>query len=152
MINWLDKRSLIQLCILVLLVTGAINGWIASMNIEGVTAQKMHQSDQFFPAPYVIGTVWTLLMLSLAFCFKKLKGHRCYQKGVLFLFLICVAYPIYTIGFSSLGLMIAGNLITIVMASFLSGILFEKFKSLAGIVLLIPTWVVFVTYLMFFIH
>ena len=152
MINWLDKRSLIQLCILVLLVTGTINGWIALMNIEGVTAQKMHHNDQFFPAPYVIGTVWTLLMLSLAFCFKKLKGHRCYQKGVLFLFLICVAYPIYTIGFSSISLMIAGNLITIAMASFLSGILFEKFKSLAGIVLLIPTWVVFVTYLMFFIH
>jgi tryptophan-rich sensory protein len=152
MINWLDKRSLIQLCILVLLVTGAINGWIASMNIEGVTAQKIHQSDQFFPAPYVIGTVWTLLMLSLAFCFKNLQGHSCYQKGVLFLFLICVAYPIYTIGFSSIGLMIAGNLITIAMASFLSGIFFEKFTWLAGLLLLIPTWVVFVTYLMFFIH
>ena len=150
--NWLDKRSFIQLCILVLLVTGAINGWIASMNIEGVTAQKMHQSDQFFPAPYVIGTVWTLLMLSLAFCFKNLTGHSCYQKGVLFLFLICVAYPIYTIGFSSIGLMIAGNLITIAMASFLSGILFEKFKWPASLVLLIPAWFVFVTYLMFFIH
>jgi hypothetical protein len=34
----------------------------------------------------------------------------------------------------------------------LSGILFEKFKWLAGVVLLIPAWVVFVTYLMFFIH
>jgi hypothetical protein len=152
MISWLDKRSLIQLCILVLLVTGAINGWIASMNIEGVTAQKMLHSDQFFPAPYVIGTVWTLLMLGLAFCFKKLIDHRSYQKGVLFLFLICVAYPIYTIGFSSIGLMIAGNLITIAMASFLSGIFFEKFKWIAGVVLLIPAWVVFVTYLMFFIH
>jgi len=79
--NWLDKRSFIQLCILVLLVTGTINGWIASMNIEGVTAQKMHQSDQFFPAPYVIGTVWTLLMLSLAFCFKKLN-QRAFIKPI----------------------------------------------------------------------
>lgn len=152
MIHWLDKRSFIQLCILVLLVTGAINGWIASMNIEGVTAQKMHHNYQFFPAPYVIGTVWTLLMLSLAFCFKKLTGHSYYQKGILFLFVICVVYPMYTIGFSSIGPMIAGNLITIAIASFLSGIIFEKFKWLAGIVLLISAWVVFVTYLMFFIH
>lgn len=150
--NFLDRCSTAQLFLLVFLVTGGINSWIALMDIEGITAQKIHESDQFFPASYVIGAVWTLLMLCLAFCFKKLKGNICYQKGVLFLFFICVAYPIYTIGFSSLKLMIAGNLITIAISSFLSGILFEKFRLLAGAVFLIPTWVVFVTYFMFFIN
>ena len=149
---WLNKQSLIQLSFLVILVTGIINGWVALMNIEGVMAQRVLGSDLFFPPPYVIGSVWTLLMLGLAFCFNRLHNKKSYQTSVLFLFFVCVAYPIYTFGFSSIKIMLAGNLFTIVFATYLSGVLFEKFRYLASIILLIPIWVVFVTYLMFFIY
>ena len=149
---WLNKQSLIQLSFLVILVTGIINGWVALMNIEGVMAQRVLGSDLFFPPPYVIGSVWTLLMLGLAFCFNRLHNKKSYQTSVLFLFFACVAYPIYTFGFSSIKIMLAGNLFTIVFATYLSGVLFEKFRYLASIILLIPIWVVFVTYLMFFIY
>ena len=149
---WLNKQSLIQLSFLVILVTGIINGWVVLMNIEGAMAQRVLGSDLFFPPPYVIGSVWTLLMLGLAFCFNRLHNKKSYQTIVLFLFSACVAYPIYTFGFSSIKIMLAGNLFTIVFATYLSGVLFEKFRYLASIILLIPIWVVFVTYLMFFIY
>jgi len=149
---WLNKQSLIQLSFLVILVTGIINGWVALMNIEGAMAQRVLGSDLFFPPPYVIGSVWTLLMLGLAFCFNRLHNKKSYQTILLFLFFACVAYPIYTFGFSSIKIMLASNLFIIVFATFLSGMLFEKFRYLASIILLIPIWVVFVTYLMFIIY
>ncbi|EAV46836.1 hypothetical protein MB2181_02145 [Methylophilales bacterium HTCC2181] len=149
---WLNKQSLIQLSFLVILVTGIINGWVVLMNIEGAMAQRVIGSDLFFPPPYVIGSVWTLLMLGLAFCFNRLHNKKSYQTSVLFLFFACVAYPIYTFGFSSIKIMFAGNLVIIVFATFLSGVVFEKFRYLASIILLIPIWVVFVTYHMFFIY
>ena len=149
---WLNKQSLIQLSFLVILVTGIIIGWVVLMNIEGAMAQRVLGSDLFFPPPYVIGSVWTLLMLGLAFCFNRLHNKKSYQTSVLFLFFACVAYPIYTFGFSSIKIMFAGNLFIIIFATFLSGVVFEKFRYLASIILLIPIWVVFVTYLMFIIY
>ena len=149
---WLNKQSSIQLSFLVILVTGIINGWVVLMNIEGAMAQRVIGSDLFFPPPYVIGSVWTLLMLGLAFCFNRLHNKKSYQTSVLFLFFACVAYPIYSFGFSSTKIMLASNLFIIVFATFLSGVVFEKFRYLASIILLIPILVGFVTYHMFFIY
>lgn len=153
MIFNLSKLNLIQLILLVLLITGAINFAIFFFDIHGTTSLESNSKNFFFPSSKIIGTVWTLLMIGLAYTFSIVsKSSKFIAKGVIILFLLCVSYPIYTLGFSSVKYMILGNLITIFYSSFIVGRLFDKYKELACVVSLIPIWVIYVTYLMFNIY
>ena len=153
MLKKLAKLNALQLILLAFFITGLINISIAYFEISGLSNVRSEQTDIFFPSPIVIGTVWMLLIASLSYSFSVVaKKNQSIAKHLIFLFLICVTYPFYTMGFSSLISMILGNLITIFYGSFVVGLLYASFKKQSFVVSLIPIWVVFVTFLMFRVY
>ena len=149
----LAKLNALQLILLAFLVTGLINILIAYFDISGLSNVRSEQTDIFFPSSKVIGTVWMLLIAGLSYSFSVVaKKDESIAKHLILFFLICVTYPFYTMGFSSLSSMILGNLITISYGSFIVGLLYTTFKTQSVVVCLIPIWVVFVTFLMFRVY
>ena len=153
MLKKIAKLNALQLILLAFLITGLINITIAYFDISGLSNIRSEQTDIFFPSSKVIGTVWMLLIAGLSYSFSVVaKKDEFIAKHLILLFLICVTYPFYTIGFSSLSNMILGNLVTISYGSFIVGLLYTTFKTQSFVVCLIPTWVVFVTFLMFRVY
>jgi len=153
MLKKLANLNALQLILLAFLITGLINILIAYFDISGLSNVRSEQTDIFFPSSKVIGTVWMLLIAGLSYSFSVVaKRDESIAKHLILLFLICVTYPFYTIGFSSLSSMILGNLVTISYGSFIVGLLYTTFKTLSFVVSLIPIWVVFVTFLMFRVY
>ena len=153
MLKKLAKLNALQLILLAFLITGLINILIAYLDISGLSNVRSEQTDIFFPSSKVIGTVWMLLIAGLSYSFSVVaKKDESIAKHLILLFLICVTFPFYTIGFSSLSSMILGNLVTISYGSFIVGLLYTTFKTLSFVVSLIPIWVVFVTFLMFRVY
>ena len=153
MLKKLAKLNALQLILLAFLITGLINIAIAYLDISGLSNVRSEQTDIFFPSSKVIGTVWMLLIVGLSYSFSVVaKNDESIAKHLILLFLICVTYPFYTMGFSSLSSMILGNLVTISYGSFIVGLLYTSFKTQSFVVSLIPIWVVFVTFLMFRIY
>ena len=153
MLKKLAKLNALQLILLAFLITGLINISIAYFEISGLLNIRSEQTDIFFPSSKVIGTVWMLLIAGLSYSFSAVaKKNESIAKHLIFLFLICVTYPFYTMGFSSLSSMILGNLVTIFYGSFVGGLMWTSFKTQSFVVILIPIWVVFVTFLMFRIY
>ena len=149
MLKKLAKLNALQLILLAFLITGLINISIAYFEISGLSNLRSEQTDIFFPSSKVIGTVWMLLIVGLSYSFSVVaKKNESIAKHLIFLFLICVTYPFYTMGFSSVNSMILGNLVTIFYGSFVGGLLYASFKTQSFVVSLIPIWVVFVTFLM----
>lgn len=148
----IKKISALQAILLALGITGLINGVIFSYQTGGVTGINAQDSEFFFPSSKIIGSVWTFLVACLAFCFSRVvKQNTTLAAWIFGLFLVCIFYPAYTIGFSLLPAMIAGNLLTIALASFISGALFTSYKIESLLTFFISLWVIFVSYLMFFI-
>ena len=153
MLKKLAKLNALQLILLAFLITGLINISITYFEISGLSNIRSEQTDIFFPSSIVIGTVWMLLIASLSYSFSVVaKKNESIAKHLIFLFLICVTYPFYTMGFSSLISMILGNLVTIFYGSFVVGLMWTSFRTQSFVVSLIPIWVVFVTFLMFRIY
>ena len=153
MLKKLAKLNALQLILLAFLITGLINIAIAFFDISGLSNVRSEQTDIFFPSSKVIGTVWMLLIAGLSYSFSVVaKNDESIAKHLIFLFLICVTYPFYTMGFSSLSSMVLGNLVTIYYGSFIVGLLYTTFKTQSFVVSLIPIWVVFVTFLMFRVY
>jgi len=153
MLKKLAKLNALQLILLAFLITGLINISIAYFDISGLSNVRSEQTDIFFPSSKVIGTVWMLLIAGLSYSFSVVaKKDESIAKHLILLFLICVTYPFYTMGFSSFISMILGNLVTISYGSFIVGLLYTTFKTQSFVVSLIPIWVVFVTFLMFRIY
>ena len=153
MLKKLAKLNALQLILLAFLITGLINISIAYFEISGLSNVRSEQTEIFFPSSKVIGTVWMLLIAGLSYSFSVVaKKNESIAKHLIFLILICVTYPFYTMGFSSFISMILGNLVTIFYGSFIVGLLYASFKTQSFVVSLIPIWVVFVTFLMFRIY
>ena len=153
MLKKLAKLNALQLILLAFLITGLINISIAYFEISGFSNVRSEQKDIFFLSSKVIGTVWMLLIAGLSYSFSVVaKKDESISKNLILLFLICVTYPFYTMGFSSFSNMVLGNLVTIFYGSFIVGLLYASFKTQSFVVSLIPIWVVFVTFLMFRIY
>ena len=153
MLKKLAKLNALQLILLAFLITGLINILIAYLDISGLSNVRSEQTDILFPSSKVIGTIWMLLIAGLSYSFSVVaKKDESIAKHFILLFLICVTYPFYTMGFSSFSSMILGNLITISYGSFIVGLLYTRFKTQSFVVCLIPIWVVFVTFLMFRVY
>jgi len=153
MLKKLAKLNALQLILLAFFITGLINISIAYFEISGLSNVKSQQTDIFFPSSKVIGTVWMLLIAGLSYSFAKVaKKNELIAKHLIALFVLCVTYPFYTLGFSSLSSMVLGNLITIFYGSFVVGLMWTSCKTESFVVSLVSIWVVFVTFLMFRIY
>ena len=142
--------SALPATLLALFLTGLSNSLIFIFQTNG-TAVTNAGGSGFPVSSRVIGSVWTFLILCLTFSFSRvIKKNQTLAIWIFGLFLVCIFYPAYTIGFSLLPVMIAGNLLTIALASFISGALFTSYKIESLLTFFITLWVIFVSYLMFY--
>jgi hypothetical protein len=124
MISFLKRRPLIILLIAALIILCAFNFIILNFGFEGV--------------------IQTIV-------FKSLKSQLS-SLLVLILILNCFLYPIYTLGFSILSMIILGNLTTLIFSSFIAGLIYVESKILSLLIALTSFWVLFVTYLLINVH
>lgn len=151
MIFYFKKYSLITLLILVFLFLCLINFVIFQFDFAGVTQKKSQLNKIFFPKGYVIGIVWTILIMLQTIAFKKIKTIK--NSAIIFILILnCILYPIYTLGFSNLQLIILGNLISLGISSFVAGSIYSDSFIYALLVLLTSAWIIYVTFLLFNVH
>lgn len=151
MIFYFKKFSLITLLILVFLFLCLINFVIFQFDFVGVTQKKSQLNKIFFPKGYVIGIVWTILIMLQTIAFKKIKTIK--NSAIIFILILnCILYPIYTLGFSNLQLIILGNLISLGISSFVAGFIYSDSFIYALLVLLTSVWIIYVTFLLFNVH
>ncbi|MGC6472791.1 MAG: tryptophan-rich sensory protein [Parvibaculales bacterium] len=115
----------------------------------------MATAEGVLPPGYVIGTVWSLLFAGMGaayWCVVQRPAHVWPgslrpQRQILGLAGFCLAYPVFTLGFSVGPLVVAGNLVCIAWSSALAGYFAPKLRLVAGLVFLPAVWVIYVTYL-----
>jgi len=151
MISFLKRRSLIILLIAALIILCTSNFIILNFRFEGVTQKIASENNRFFPKGYFIGLTWTLLVILQTIVFKSLKSQFS-SLLVLILILNCYLYPIYTLGFSILSMIVLGNLTTLMFSSFIAGLIYVESKILSLLIALTSLWVLFVTCLLINVH
>ena len=134
-----------------LIILCSSNFIILNFGFEGVTQKIALENNIFFPKGYFIGLIWTLLVILQTIVFKSLKSQFS-SLLVLILILNCFLYPIYTLGFSVLSMIILGNLTTLIFSSFIAGLIYVESKILSLLIALTSLWVLFVTYLLINVH
>lgn len=151
MINFLKRKSLITLLIASLIILFTFNYIILNFGFEGVTQKIALENNRFFPKGHFIGFIWTILVFFQTLVFKILKS-RTSSLLVLILILNCFLYPVYTLGFSVLSMIILGNLTTLIFSSFTAGLIYVESKILSILIAFTSLWVLFVTYLLINVH
>ena len=151
MISFLKRRPFIVLLIAALVILCLTNFIILNFGFEGVTQKIALENNRFFPKGYFIGLVWTLLVILQTIVFKSLKSQ--FSSLLVFILILnCFLYPIYTLGFSVLSMIILGNLTTLIFSSFIVGLIYVESKILSLLIALTSLWVLFVTYLLINVH
>ena len=151
LVNFLKGRSLVQLMIFIFIILCVTNFIIFQLGFEGVTQKKAIISRSFFPKGYVIGLIWTILVILQTISFKKISS-QINSFLILILIMNCIMYPIYTLGFSIFSIILIGNLITIGLSAFISGSVFLESKLFSLFIGLTTVWVIYVTFLMTLVH
>ena len=75
LVNFLKGRSLVQLMIFIFIILCVTNFLIFQLGFEGVTQKKAIISRSFFPKGYVIGLIWTILVILQTISFKKISSQ-----------------------------------------------------------------------------
>lgn len=112
-------------------------------------SDPVDDSIWFAPPGYFVGTVWVILFALIGAARYLLNASGEAANGtknlLVILLLFCLAYPIYTIGFNSELLGLAGNLATIALTIF-AMTKTSKFSKTATLLLApIVLWVSFAT-------
>lgn len=151
LVNFLKERSLFQLIIFIFLILCVTNFIIFQFGFEGVTQKKAIMNGSFFPKGYLIGLMWTILVILQTISFKKIIS-KINSFLILILIINCILYPIYTLGFSIFPMILFGNLITIALSAFISGSVFLESKLFSLFIGLTTVWVFYITFLMTLVH
>lgn len=83
-------------------------GGLMSM-AETLIAPPRQPRTRLLPGGAVIGMVWSALFACFGVAHARLRGHPREQHAIDVLWLLCVAYPLYTGGMRSRALTLAGN-------------------------------------------
>lgn len=151
MISFLKRRPFIVFLIAALVILCLTNFIILNFGFEGVTQKIALENNRFFPKGYFIGLVWTLLVILQTIVFKSLKSQ--FSSLLVFILILnCFLYPIYTLGFSVLSMIILGNLTTLIFSSFIVGLIYIESKILSILISFTTLWVLLVTYLLINVH
>ena len=116
-----------------------------------VTDDAADKAVWFAPPGYVVGTVWVILFALIGaarYLLNEFGEAAAGAKNLLIgLLLFCLAYPIYTIGFTSRLLGLIGNMATIALTIFIITKVFKFSKTAAYLLIPIIIWVGFASLL-----
>ncbi len=129
----------------VMLINGVIVLWSpAEMSSAGQTPLT--------PPGYVIGMVWTGLFVCMGLARWNLirsreKGAAASGVSIVWLAILCLAYPIYTGGLRSEIIGFIGNVVTLVFTLAVIAFVFPKSRTAALWTLPIAIWLSYATFL-----
>ncbi|MGE5539058.1 MAG: tryptophan-rich sensory protein [Gemmatimonas sp.] len=143
-----NANGLVASVAIAVAVTVAVNGLIFAI---GWAAPDSTAARPLLPKGWVIGAVWTGLIALLAAAWWALASSadreaRRVAPWTLAFIAFCIAYPFYTLGFSSAPIMLAANLATIALDGILVGRLWTVSRGAAVLAFPVAPWVCFATY------
>jgi tryptophan-rich sensory protein len=133
----------------VLVLVSLVNGLIFALGWAGPETGAAGQAQPLLPPGWVIGAVWTALLAAMAVAHWWLGAEPRAQRArrwLAVLIVFCIAYPFYTLGFSSPQLMLAGNVATVAFAALLTGRLLTLSPLAAALIAPTVAWAAFATY------
>ena len=141
------NRNGLLVCIFSFLgFTIALNGLIFGL---GFNDNPTVVGEGILPPGYVIGGVWTLLFIAMAWAYWRVASDEGNKAGdhyhILAFAGFCLAYPLFTLGFSQPLMVILGNVICIVWSGALFGYFITRQRQAALLLLLPAIWVIYVT-------
>ncbi len=130
-----------------------VNGLIFVFDLRGGGLAQRNRADfPLLPPPWVIGSVWTVLLAMMALVQSQLV-RRTQQASVLWLvpllFLNCLLYPAYTGGFTSELRGLIGNLFTLALSAYVAGRVQSIWRPGALLIGLVVAWSGFATFATF---
>ncbi len=141
-----NRQGLLVCIFSFLALTIALNGLIFAF---GFNDNPTVVGEGILPPGYVIGSVWTVLFIAMAGAYWQVASEKKSRAGdkyhILAFVGFCLAYPIFTIGFSQPLMVILGNVICIVWSGALFGYFIIGQRFVALLLLLPAIWVMYVT-------
>jgi len=113
---------------------------------------------RLLPPSYIIATVWTILIGLMAYSqwlvytqIKDGKGGKGLWKLYLIpiLFIYCVLYPFYTMGFRNKKIVDFANVLTIILSGFIAWSIYDITQIGSYMILLTTLWSSFATFATF---
>jgi len=143
-------KNLTTLLLLFIGTTVFINGIIFYFRLY-----KKTYSNKPIPG-YIIGTIWTILIGCMAYAqylvlqkiekIEKIDNKNKYIQWLIpFLFIYCILYPFYTLGFTNKSVINFTNILTIILSAFIVYSIYDITKMGAFFISLTTIWAIYVT-------
>jgi len=106
---------------------------------------------RLLPPSYIIATVWTILIGLMAYSqwlvYNQIKDGKGLWKLYLIpiLFIYCVLYPFYTMGFRNKKIVDFANVLTIILSGFIAWSIYDITQIGSYMILLTTLWSSFAT-------
>lgn len=113
---------------------------------------------RLLPPSYIIATVWTILIGLMAYSewlvYTKLRGGKGDKGGkdnwkiylIPVLFIYCVLYPFYTMGFRNKKIVDFANVLTIILSGFIAWSIYDITQIGSYMILLTTLWSAYATF------
>lgn len=144
-----DRSGLLSNTGLALLAVLLTNGLIALVNPREMSS---YQQSRLTPPGYVIGIVWTGLFICMGVARWNLIRSR--ERGaaasgaiIVWLAILCLAYPAYTAGLRNETIGLIGNVVTLVFTLGVIASVFSRSRTAALWTLPIAIWLTYATFL-----
>jgi translocator protein len=101
--------------------------------------------NPYLPPGWVVGTIWMVLFAAMGIARWLVVGnaeHR-HAKRVAILGLLCLIYPLYTLGLSSLTIGLAGGILTGLYAIWIMPGLLRVSRAAAALIGLVAAWLIY---------
>jgi len=146
-----EYGSLYALIGLFVSITIIVNAYLFSSKNSYVSSGLKYR---LLPPSYIIATVWTILIGLMAYSqwlvytqIKDGKGGKGLWKLYLIpvLFIYCVLYPFYTMGFRNKKIVDFANVLTIILSGFIAWSIYDITQIGSYMILLTTLWSTYAT-------
>ena len=123
------------------LPTLLLNGIIFGLGWDAHTAPS-----PYLPPGWLVGTIWLLLFTAMGtarWLLLRADGKR--SGLVVLLALLCLIYPLYTVGLRSESIGLAGCIVTAAVAIWVAVRVLRESRAAAGLTALVVAWLLFAT-------
>lgn len=129
-------------------ITIIVNAYLFSSKNSYVSNSIRYR---LLPPSYIIASVWTILIGLMAYSqwlvYTILKGRKDNWKLYLIpvLFIYCVLYPFYTMGFRNKKIVDFANVLTIILSGFIAWSIYDITQIGSYMILLTTLWSAYAT-------
>ena len=136
-------------------ILGLFVGITIIVNVYLFSSKNSYVSNsikyRLLPPSYIIATVWTILIGLMAYSqwlvYNQIKGRKGLWKLYLIpvLFIYCVLYPFYTMGFRNKKIVDFANVLTIILSGFIAWSIYDITQIGSYMIFLTTLWSTYAT-------